>query len=145
MDTEKQNSRLQWAVFVLLLATQIVLLTKLLITDSDYAAVITAIIVVAALLLINIRVFDLGSLRVGTKGLEAELKSVKNQVAEVDKRVSQLFLLTMAPAMYENLRKLVSGNFGRYEMSGGLRRELYHLRDIGYIAVGSISQSTCSC
>lgn len=41
-----------------------------------------------------------------------------------------------------NLRKIVSDNFGPYEISesSGLRRELYYLRDIGYIHVDSISQ-----
>jgi hypothetical protein len=40
--------------------------------------------------------------------------------------------------MYVNLKKLASGNFGQYEISKGLERELYHLRDIGYIKVTSI-------
>jgi hypothetical protein len=45
----------------------------------------------------------------------------------------------MAAPMYLNLKKLASGNFGQYVMSGGLKRELYHLRDMGYIEVNVIS------
>jgi hypothetical protein len=62
-----------------------------------------------------------------------ELKEVRGQIKELAEQVSELFLVTMAPSMYENLKKLASGNFGKYEMSGGLERELIHLRDIGYI------------
>lgn len=29
-------------------------------------------------------------------------------------------------------------HFGPFEMSGGLKRELYHLRDIGYVDVVSV-------
>jgi hypothetical protein len=47
----------------------------------------------------------------------------------------------MGDAMYTNLKKIASGNFGHYKIqkSSGLERELYYLRDIGYIAVNSIS------
>jgi hypothetical protein len=48
--------------------------------------------------------------------------------------------MTMSRPMYKNLRKLESGRFGPYEMSEGLKRELYHLRDIGYIEVQSIRE-----
>ena len=62
-----------------------------------------------------------------------ELNEVRGKVEELSDRVAELFLVTMAPSMYENLGKLASGSFGEYEMSYGLRRELIHLRDIGYI------------
>ncbi|MFF1443347.1 hypothetical protein [Streptomyces sp. NPDC058295] len=53
--------------------------------------------------------------------------------------MSKLFLHTMSGQMYENLKKLTSGNFGNYVMGSALERELRHLRDIGYIRVHSIS------
>ncbi|MBM5816720.1 MAG: hypothetical protein FJ083_09080 [Cyanobacteria bacterium K_Offshore_surface_m2_239] len=34
---------------------------------------------------------------------------------------------------------MASGRFGRFQKTAGLERELYHLRDIGYIDVSSIS------
>ncbi|PZN85182.1 MAG: hypothetical protein DM484_01715 [Candidatus Methylumidiphilus alinenensis] len=41
--------------------------------------------------------------------------------------------------MYFNLEKLAATDpFGKYEKTKGLERELYHLRDIGYVDIESI-------
>lgn len=80
--------------------------------------------------------FELGPIKIGQ--LQAEVRAVREDLEHVSDKVADLFLLTMAPAMYLNLRKLASGDFGLYEMNEGLERELYHLRDIGYITVESI-------
>ena len=80
--------------------------------------------------------FEFGPVKVGE--LRAEINSVRKGLDETNQKVSHLFLTTMAPAMYENLKKIASGHFGQYHMSQGLRRELYHLRDIGYIEVPSV-------
>jgi hypothetical protein len=37
--------------------------------------------------------------------------------------------------VFNNLKKLATGHFGHFKDNGGLRRELRHLRDIGYITV----------
>ncbi len=79
---------------------------------------------------------ELGPIKIGK--LEAQLSSVRKELSEVNEKITKLFLTTMAPLMYVNLKKLASGNFGSYEISKGLERELYHLRDIGYIKVSSI-------
>ena len=79
---------------------------------------------------------ELGPIKLGE--LKAELNSMREELELLNDRVAKLFLTTMAPLMYVNLRKLASGNFGAYEMSKGLEQELYHLRDIGYVEVESI-------
>ena len=79
---------------------------------------------------------ELGPIKIGK--LEAQLSSVRKELSEVNEKIAKLFLTTMSPLMYVNLKKLASGNFGPYEISKGLERELYHLRDIGYISVTSI-------
>jgi hypothetical protein len=87
------------------------------------------------------RVQEGGSLKVGPVEfgeLRNEVATVRSKVDDLGERVSQLFLLTMSAPMYVNLRKLASGTFGSYEMSGGLERELYHLRDLGYVEVHAI-------
>ena len=61
------------------------------------------------------------------------MTAIRRQVDDLTGKVGQLFLLTMSPAMYQNLKKLASGQFGPYEMNGGFQRELFHLRDVGYI------------
>ncbi|MGB5631506.1 MAG: hypothetical protein WBM86_01845 [Waterburya sp.] len=77
-----------------------------------------------------------GSIEIGE--LKKEVKGVRKELSEINEKASDLFLTTMSPNMYFNLRKLNSGNFGHYVKNQGLKRELYHLRDIGYIEVESI-------
>jgi hypothetical protein len=80
--------------------------------------------------------FKIGPIEFGR--LEVRVNNVQQQMGELEAKVSQLFLLTMSEPMYINLRKLASGNFGKYRMDDALKRELYHLRDIGYIRVTAI-------
>lgn len=79
----------------------------------------------------------IGPLELGA--LQARVENVSRELVDLNAKVSQLFLTTMSPEMYINLRKLAGNRFGRFILSGGLKRELYHLRDIGYIEVASIS------
>lgn len=77
--------------------------------------------------------FEVGPLKL----LERKVEKVENDI-----NITQQFLLSMGYAMYLNLKKIASGNFGPYEIAewSGLARELYYLRDIGYIRVDSISK-----
>lgn len=77
--------------------------------------------------------FELGPLKL----LERKVEIVENEV-----NINKQFLLSMGSAMYFNLKKIASGNFGPYEIAewSGLQRELYYLRDIGYVQVDSISK-----
>jgi hypothetical protein len=79
----------------------------------------------------------LGPVEVGE--LRSEVRSVREELSDLNQKVTRLFLTTMSPAMFENLSKLHTGHFGPFEKTQGLKRELYHLRDIGYLAVESIS------
>lgn len=77
---------------------------------------------------------EIGPLKIGE--IREELHSVQRRLDETNERISRLFLITMSEDMYYNLKKLTrSEGFGPYEMCGGLERELFHLRDIGYIEV----------
>ena len=80
--------------------------------------------------------FKIGPVEVGE--LKSKIAVVEKEVAVVNEKVSKLFLITMAAPMYNNLKKINSGKFGKYEVSKGLERELYHLRDIGYVNIDSI-------
>lgn len=83
-----------------------------------------------------------GSVKIGPVEigeLREEVASVRKGLSDISEKISGLFLATMSPAMYFNLRKLREGNFGPYQKSKALERELYHLRDIGYIDVTVIS------
>ncbi len=79
----------------------------------------------------------IGPIEIGQ--LKEKVAEIKHDLDVTNDKVSNLFLTTMSPYMYANLRKIGSGRFGKYAMSKGLKRELYHLRDIGYISVESIT------
>jgi hypothetical protein len=83
-----------------------------------------------------------GSVRIGpveVGELREEIASVRKGLSEINAKISGLFLATMSPAMYLNLKKLQQGNFGPYQKSKALERELHHLRNIGYVDIGAIS------
>lgn len=79
----------------------------------------------------------IGPVEVGE--LREEIASVRKGLSEINAKISGLFLATMSPAMYLNLKKLQQGNFGPYQKSKALERELHHLRNIGYVDIGAIS------
>lgn len=72
--------------------------------------------------------------------LKSQLKTVRQEVADINNKAIELFLSTMSPAMYYNLEKLATSKFGKFRKTDGLKRELYHLRDIGYVKIKSISE-----
>ena len=77
----------------------------------------------------------LGPIELGE--FRTELDVMQRKVDGAAELTARLFLTTMSGPMFENLEKLCNG-FGPYERNNGLERELYHLRDIGYIEVESI-------
>lgn len=75
--------------------------------------------------------------------LKAKVDEVQDNVSDLNNKVTQLFLRTMSPGMYENLKKIVSGHFGEYVKGAPLDRELRFLREYGFIEVeviGSIPE-----
>jgi hypothetical protein len=69
-----------------------------------------------------------------------EVRGIRQQVDDIYEKVAVLFLSTMSPTMYLNLRKLEQGQFGPFEANDGLKRELSYLRDLGYVEVQGIRQ-----
>jgi hypothetical protein len=63
--------------------------------------------------------------------LKARVDEVQDNVSDLNNKVMQLFLHTMSPGMYGNLKKIVSGHFGEYVKGRALDRELRFLRDYG--------------
>ncbi len=78
----------------------------------------------------------LGPVEIGE--MKHRIENVEKELGFTNEKIAQLFLATMAEPMYNNLKKIYSGSFGKYKMGRGLERELYHLRDIGYVEIESI-------
>jgi hypothetical protein len=142
-DTERRSVG-AWpvVVFTATLLIVISLIVRLFVAAEVSVALVIAIAAVAGLLVLSPRVFELAELTISKEGLVAKIRemehkveSAKQGVKETEKKIDQLFAYTMSDAMFGNLRKLATGAFGHYRNNGGLRRELRHLRDIGYIAV----------
>jgi hypothetical protein len=137
----KLDYRMRWTVFIAIALTQAALIYKLLVTTNNEIPILFAIAVIAGLLILSPRVYDLSSLLMSRNEFRAELRPINDRLDEAERRIGNLFLITMSQAMFENLKKLGRDQgFGSYEKSAGLERELYHLRDIGYIDVNSVKE-----
>lgn len=108
--------------------------------------VVWAVLILAIFLFfgseIKQRMREGGSVKIGPVEfgeLKAKVDEVQGNVSELNDKVTQLFLHTMSPGMYGNLKKIASGHFGEYVKGPGLDRELRFLRDYGFIEVQSIS------
>lgn len=56
--------------------------------------------------------------------LKRTVEEIKGQFSELSERVSDLFLVTLASPLYDNLKKLAKGNFGSYKMLGTGKRSV---------------------
>ncbi len=95
---------------------------------------------------VDIRLQRGDAVKVAVAGFEVELGEVKVEVAgmqstldDLSKQVAALFLASMSEPMYQNLSKLADG-FGSFNANDGLKRELSHLRDLGFVEVTGIRQ-----
>ena len=72
-----------------------------------------------------------------------EVEKIQQRVDDLADQVAVLFLSTMSDSMFVNLRQLTLGNFGPYTANDGLKRELAHLRNLGYVYLnGSLRDLT---
>jgi hypothetical protein len=144
MTAKLQGVALQWAVFAALVATEIVLGARLLLGATDTGLLVGAITVVAALLVVTLRVFDLSALVVGTGGFRAELNSVKERIEETSKKVEEqqklinkLVETSMSPSVFRHLAGITILREYKYwqnEKVGELfQREFYYLKIRGFI------------
>lgn len=62
-------------------------------------------------------------------------QTAERRIGTAEKKIDRLFAYTMSNSMFGKLKKLAGGHFGYFKNTPGLRRELRHLRDIGYVTV----------
>jgi hypothetical protein len=132
----RKASARSWAVFIGVAKVDIVLLIKLLAGQSS-TDLLLAICVITILLIFSFRFDDITKANFSKDGLEIDLSSLNKRLDETIKEVDNIFLTSMGPDLYMNLKKIASRHFGNYHKKpdGGLDRELRHLRNIGYIEV----------
>jgi hypothetical protein len=142
MPRQQHEVALQWTLFALLAVVDAVLLFKLFGDAANVALLTAGVTVVSALLLVSVRIFDLGSLSVGEGGMKADLKTVEVKVGEIQDRqnTQELYLdaffrilsdrLTLP--MKHHLRVLAAGG-EQYKGQEGLRQELLQLKRFGLI------------
>jgi len=127
------------ATLVLLILLYLLAVTFGIVASASRLGTPEIILVVA--LLAGLAFFDvLAEFTFGTTGLTFKLKRVEARQAELESevdrltnRVTELFLNTMAPSMYDNLVKLRDRRRGEYSLGNDLKREMTQLRDAGYL------------
>lgn len=128
-------------VFVGLVGVEAALLYKLIASQpgTSTTGLIFAICVIAILFLLSSNADGLKSISLGKEGFRADLEVLQQKVDENERAITDLILSSMGPGAYFNLQKLATGKFGPYKKEHylGLETELYHLRNLGYIALNS--------
>lgn len=159
---DKTDEKLRIYTFIILIFILIALISKFFLGESD-SSLLPFILAIVILMVLLLKISDLKSFNLFGSNFKADFQEQLDQtnkqveetkakvketgikIDETRDRVEKLFLATMASPMYYNLRKLANPPFGKYVLQSALKRELYHLRDIGYISIslkceGSISE-----
>jgi MFS superfamily sulfate permease-like transporter len=140
-----------WAAFLSIALVETLLVVKFF-TEKTSGELLIAIVIIAVLLIISPRIADLVAITLSKDEMSLKLKEVerdltqaqtkiaqtKEELEKTKQRIDQLFLLSMSEPMYQNLKKIATGKFGSYKKSKALERELYHLRDVGYVDIVAI-------
>ncbi|ARV62886.1 hypothetical protein BZZ01_06360 [Nostocales cyanobacterium HT-58-2] len=126
-----------WAAFICIIFIEAVLLF-LLISRQPTPLLFVAIIAIAFLLFLIPQLDEVISLTFDRGKLESKINAVGKKISATKARTDKLVLLSMSKSMYETLKKLAAGSLGSYEMSDALERELYHLKNMGYVEVSRI-------
>ncbi len=126
-----------WAAFTCIAFLEAVLLMMLLSGQASIQLLI-AIVIIAMLLFLIPRLDEVISLTFDRGKIDAKLSTLGKKVSTAKSRTDKFVLLSIPKSMYETLKKIDAGKFGQYKMTERLERELYHLRDIGYVEVERI-------
>ncbi|QEL14327.1 hypothetical protein [Limnoglobus roseus] len=142
MENVGHNTRLQWAVFGVLTVVDGGLVVKLLLGSSDIGLLLVCVATVTALLVVSVRIFDLGSLTVGKDGIKADLLAVKDKVSDIQSRQDEqqqyldaffrILSERLTPPMKYHLRVLARGG-ELYTGQDSLRQDLLQLKRFGLI------------
>jgi hypothetical protein len=128
-------------VFSAVSVVMVCFLGKFLITEVS-TALVTAITVLAGLLVISPRVMEIVELTISSAGLTAKLRELEDKVAAAEQAVQgaqrqlhQLVASTLSEPMFEKLRNLASAQVVTFGTDEASQRELRLLRNGGYITL----------
>ncbi|PMB21563.1 hypothetical protein [Fischerella thermalis] len=121
-----------WAAFSCLAFIEGVLLVMLF-SGRSSVLTIAALLFIAILMVFLPRADDVVALTFDRDKIDNKINSLNKKLSTTKNRADKIFLLTIPESMYKTLQKINSGNYGNYDLTAKLERELYHLRDIGYI------------
>ena len=121
-----------WAAFTCIAFLEAILLIMLL-SGQTSVQLLVAIVAIAMLLFLIPRLDDVVSFTFDRGTFENKLGAINKKIAANKARTDKLVLLSMSKSMYEHLKKISSGSFGPYKLNDILEREIYYLRDVGYI------------
>ena len=126
-----------WAAFICIIFIEAVLLI-LLISRQPTPLLFVAIVAIALLLFLIPQLDEVIALTFDRGKLDSKINSIGKKLSTTKARTDKLVLLSMSKSMFETLKKLAGANFGSYEMNDNLEKEIFHLKDIGYVEVGRI-------
>lgn len=84
MNQHQHDARIRWAVFSVIGVADLVLLTRVIVDSEHTAALLVGVAMLSAMLIVVVRIFDLGMLSVGKEGMKAELSRVKDKVGTIE-------------------------------------------------------------
>lgn len=122
-----QKSHKEYLLYVVLVVLICILIFK---NDSSTAI---GIAITICLLIIAIGPENIASASFGPKGFEWQ--RVKAETDRNSELISRFIFLLMPMGTYRNLRKIASGNFGKFKMPNDMKQQLRYLRDNGFITV----------
>ncbi|AKG24727.1 hypothetical protein [Calothrix sp. 336/3] len=109
------------------------ILLVMLFTRRNSAFLIAALIFIGILMFLMPRMDDVVAMTFDREKIDTKINSINKKLGTTKTRADKIFTLSMSDYMYKTLQKINSGNYGSYEMTSRMERELYHLRDVGYI------------
>ncbi|WP_026731246.1 hypothetical protein [Fischerella sp. PCC 9605] len=121
-----------WAAFSCLAFMEGILLVMLF-SGRGSVLIIAALIFIAILMVFIPRAEDVVALTFDRDKIDNKINSLNKKITTTKNRVDKLFVLSIPESMYKTLQKINSGNYGNYDLTAKLERELYFLRDVGYI------------
>ena len=136
----------RWVTSLLFGLTAIFALA-LFLSEKDRGTIALCLLGSAALAVFWPLVSKVDNMKLGPSGLElskrveeakATADDASNKAYRAVETITRFVFNSMPQPTFNNLQKIASGRFGRFQMSDGFRQELRNLRDSGYIRTNGI-------